>query len=88
MAQTLPFSPYVFFYLLLCFVGISGGAQQAGEEKKYLERELLFYKSSARGLKKKLREAEADVPQLVAGSQEKAQNTQPSTSERDPLAEM
>lgn len=78
-----------FFYLVLvCLVSISGEALQAGDEKrKYLERELLFYKSSARELKKKLKQTGTDVSQF-AGGREKPQNTQPTTSEQDLLVEM
>lgn len=83
MDQTLPFYP-----VFVCLVGISGEAQQADEEKrKYLERELLFYKSSARELKKKLKETGTDVSKF-SGYQEKTQNTQSSTSEQAPLVEM
>lgn len=69
-------------------VGISGEEQQAGEEKrKYLERELLFYKSSARELKRKLKETGADMAKF-AGDQERLQNTESSTSEEDFLVDM
>lgn len=67
---------------------ISGEAQQAGEEKrKYLERELLFYKSSARELKRKLKETGADMAKF-AGDHEKPQNLESSTSKQVPLVEM
>ncbi|XP_029685894.1 kinesin-like protein KIF27 isoform X1 [Takifugu rubripes] len=69
-------------------VGVSGEELQAGEEKrKYLERELLFYKSSARELKRKLKETGADMAKF-AGDQEQLQNTESSTREQDPLVDI
>lgn len=64
------------------FVGISGEEQQ-----KYLERELLFYESSARELKRKLKETGADMAKF-ARDQEQLQNTESSTSKQDPLVDM
>lgn len=72
----------------MSLVGISGEAQQGAEEKrKYLERELLFYKSSARELKRKLKETGVDMAKF-AGDQERLQTTESSTSKEDPLVDM
>ncbi|TNM89693.1 hypothetical protein fugu_003927 [Takifugu bimaculatus] len=69
-------------------VGVSGEELQAGEEKrKYLERELLFYKSSALELRRKLKETGADMAKF-AKDQEQLQNTESSTREQDPLVDM
>lgn len=74
--------------VFVCSVSISREAQQADDEKrKYLERELLFYKSSARELKKRLKETGTDVSQYTGG-REKPQNTQPRTSEQNLLVEI
>ncbi|XP_056889681.1 kinesin-like protein KIF27 isoform X1 [Takifugu flavidus] len=69
-------------------VGVSGEELQAGEEKrKYLERELLFYKSSALELRRKLKETGADMAKF-AKDQEQLQNTESSTREQDPLVDI
>lgn len=75
-----------FFPVFVSLVSISGEAQQAGDEKKYLERELLLYKSYARELKKKFKETGTDISQFNGG-REKPQNTQLRTSEQDLLVE-
>lgn len=79
---------FLFYPVFVYLVGVSGEELQAGEEKrKYLERELLFYKSSARELKRKLKETGADMAKF-AKDQERLQNTESSTREQDPLVDM
>lgn len=75
-------------FVFVCLLSITGESKQAGETKiKYLERELLFYKSSSRILRKKLKETSSDVSNHC-GDQDKTQNTQPSRSEQDALVKM
>ena len=54
-------------YICVCLEGGSGEAQQAIQERlQHLEKELFFYKSSSRQLKKKLRECLSDTAHAVA----------------------